>query len=130
MLSKVGGRKIAITLLCLGAGVAIDIYTTRGLSTNLYQLMLGIIATYSIANVAGKFSSKAKGADSERMNQMEGYVSGLASQLENTNKQVGNANKRVSALLALANSQIQTPAPVEPATPVANPDVPPNPQYP
>lgn len=54
MLDKIGGRKLAVSVLCLAAGVAIDLTTERGLSENLLYLMVGIIGTFTAGNVASK----------------------------------------------------------------------------
>lgn len=53
--SRIGGRKFAITMICLALGVIIDLNTARGLSENLLYLMLGIIGVFVSGNVIAKF---------------------------------------------------------------------------
>ena len=48
MIAKLGGRKTLITIICLVAGVAIDLATSRGLSENLLYAVYLVDAVYPI----------------------------------------------------------------------------------
>ena len=121
LLNKLGGRKNALTLICLIAAVAIDLTTERGLSSNLLTLMLGISGLYNISNVFNKkvtshdeveapvapainesvFEEIAALKQNQQM--LEQYAAGLLSTVEGIQSQVEASNKRVAALLSLNN---------------------------
>jgi len=117
MLDKVGGRKLLVTAVCLLAGVAIDLYTTRGLSANLLQLMIAIIGIYVTGNVLNKVAGRdAKGGVSredanivagriieveERIQQSEQYLNGMMTQLETAQKQINNNSKLAKAAMGI-----------------------------
>lgn len=64
-LQKLGGRKFLMALVCVGAGVAVDILSPNGLSAELAGLMAAIVATFSAANFAvTKQHFQSKGTDS------------------------------------------------------------------
>jgi len=115
MLAKLGGRKTMMAMIALAAGIAIDLATERGLSQNLMSLMMFIIGAYSTANVITKKvattdkpsnSAEVDAITSEVLNlrqgqqQVEQYLSGMLSQIEEVQKQVDNSNKRVAALIS------------------------------
>jgi len=118
MLDKLGGRKMAIAIISLIAGVIIDLTTTRGLSQNLMYLMLGIIGTFSITNVASKrVSNPATGLLSdvskaviqlqksavktnERQEMLEQHASATLSQVETLAKQNQVTSKKLAVVLA------------------------------
>lgn len=116
MLSKIGGRKMAITLVCLGAAVAIDLTTGRGLSENLMMLMITIIGTYTAGNVTAKFlgrgaavppvsDEKLKNLEAqlqqteERLEQGEQYLDSMMTMTQDIQKQMKANNNRVAALM-------------------------------
>lgn len=119
-MEKLGGRKTVMALICLIAGVAIDLTTNRGLSQNLLYLMMFIVGAYSTANVVNKGvvgraiqndEDKASNLDivkgqlydmSDRQQQLEQYISGTLSQVEAIQKQVELSNKKISALFEVA----------------------------
>lgn len=47
---KLGGRKFLMALLCMGAGVAIEIKGPSGLSANMVALLGALYATFSASN--------------------------------------------------------------------------------
>lgn len=49
-----GGRKSVLTLLILASGVAVDLLTERGLSSNLLTLLLGVLGLFVTGNVVSK----------------------------------------------------------------------------
>jgi uncharacterized membrane protein required for colicin V production len=51
-LQKLGGRKFLMALICVSAGVAVDILSPNGLSAELAGLMAAIVAAFSAANYA------------------------------------------------------------------------------
>ena len=116
MISKLGGRKMILTVLCLVAAVVIDLKTTRGLSSNLLTLMIAVIGIYNTSNVLTKVTSKKTSAPStndtskhildinERQAQYEQYLSGVMTQLENVQKQVNGVNKRLGIILTNKDS--------------------------
>ena len=106
MIQKLGGRKTLITIICLAAGVAIDLATSRGLSENLLYLMIAIIGIYTGGNVITKkvsISAASKDSTTESSSidqrQLEDHVAGLHSIVEDLQKQVGASNNRVAAVL-------------------------------
>ena len=114
-MGKLGGRKVAITLLCLAAGVAIDLMTERGLSQNLLYLMLGIIGTYVTGNVISKKFNPTEGAQpqmfdnkvAERVDLIEQYVSALDASVQQTNQNMDNTNKRIAAVATRLSGNAQ-----------------------
>ena len=104
-MDKIGGRKLVIAMVCLILGAAIDLTTVRGLSQNLLYLMLGIIGTFSVANVASKIATKKlvssvtsdKGLV-KRVDQGEVALIAMADQMSKTQSLVQAANKRVAIL--------------------------------
>lgn len=51
MFAKLGGRKLVFTLLAISVGVAVDLFTERGLSQNLKELLIFVGGIYTIGNV-------------------------------------------------------------------------------
>jgi hypothetical protein len=51
MFEKLGGRKFVMSLCLLIAGIAIELRSPTGMSTNMVGFMLGILATFSASNV-------------------------------------------------------------------------------
>lgn len=111
--NKFGGRKLAVSLICLVAGVAIDLNTERGLSQNLLYLMMFIVGAYSTANVlVKKTNSNAQSGQEagpsldkiaemdERQKQSEMNLGSVINVVEMLQKQVDLANKRMAALLS------------------------------
>ena len=112
MLDKLGVRKLIVTLLCLGAGLATDLCTDRGLSTNLLTLMISIVGMYNGFNVLNK-KIAPKGEDQSESDsqvtatviQLEQNQSQIVEQLITMAKQVELANKKASAALTVLNPQ-------------------------
>jgi hypothetical protein len=114
MFEKLGGRKFAIAMIILAGGVAIDLVTTRGLSEALMYLMLGILGTFSVTNVANKVATKDRAPEldtsildemKERQEQLEQHSAGMQSIVEDLNSQVEAANKRTLAILEQLGSR-------------------------
>ena len=52
---KVGGRKFVLALIAVAVGAAVDLLTERGLSQSLGMLLGGIVAAFSVTNMAVKY---------------------------------------------------------------------------
>lgn len=50
MLEQMGGRKFLMAVLCMAAGVAIELKAENGLSVNMLGLLTAIYATFSATN--------------------------------------------------------------------------------
>ncbi len=59
MIQKLGGRKFLVTLGVMGAGVAIDLLTEKGLSDNVMYLLFGASTGFGVVNV-GKYALNLK----------------------------------------------------------------------
>jgi hypothetical protein len=55
-LDKLGGRKFLMSLICMAAGIVIELYGKNGLSANMVALIGAIYATFTGANafITGK----------------------------------------------------------------------------
>lgn len=62
---KLGGRKFLLTLIVIGVGTAIELLTTRGVSTGFVSLLVGVLGVFSASNVAitNKAINQAPAAD-------------------------------------------------------------------
>ena len=104
MFDKIGGRKLAMSMIALLAGIIIDLNTERGLSEPLLYLLLGIIGTFSATNVASKAATRGQNVTKdpeveEKINQLEQHAAGLHNVVDDLGKQVESANKRTLAIL-------------------------------
>ncbi len=57
--AAIGGRKFFVNIVVLAVGVAVDIFTEKGLSTNLMYLLFGATTGYGVVNV-GKYALNLK----------------------------------------------------------------------
>jgi len=64
MIDKIGGRKVLVSVLVLGIGLAADIFLKNGISSNLLALLLGIVGSYTVGNV-GEHVAGAMGSRGE-----------------------------------------------------------------
>ncbi len=55
-IEAVGGRKTLMSLLVIAVGLAVDLATDRGLSTNLLTLLISVAGGYITGNVVTKFA--------------------------------------------------------------------------
>jgi hypothetical protein len=51
VLERLGGRKFILSLVVIAAGVAVQVYSNKGLSYELIVLLLGVKGSFSLSNV-------------------------------------------------------------------------------
>lgn len=84
--ARVWGRKTFITLICLGLGTIVDIYSKNGLSTNLMSLMGLLAGAYAVGNsVENHAASKTTIAQIESQSSNDPRIAGLENQVSIAN---------------------------------------------
>lgn len=68
---RLGGRKLVFMLLAIGAGVCIDLYSERGLSANLKELMIYVGGLYILGNVGSKTANAVREKNTASKKELE-----------------------------------------------------------
>ncbi len=58
-----GGRKMALTVLAIAVGTAVDLFTERGLSATFATFLAGAVGAFSAANVINTVRSGSASAE-------------------------------------------------------------------
>lgn len=89
---KLGGRKFVMSIICLVAGVLIEIYSKNGLSANMVALIGALYATFTGANafITGKsLSSEAATSPQDGSKEILAKLEAQQQQLPSILNQIG-----------------------------------------
>lgn len=112
LIEGLGGRKFIFTLLIIGVGTAVELYTERGMTQNFVALLLGSAGIFAAGNSASKFIGGKfgvglpEGAVGPDSGEVIAAVQGLTERVEATGAALeavaltsGNTQKLVKAAL-------------------------------
>lgn len=103
-----GGRKMALTVLAIAVGSAVDLLTDRGLSATFATFLAGAVASFSAANVINTVkmgsSSEAAAAPAEP----DPRVAELTASLQETNRDLAMAKAETQENFQQAATAVQS----------------------
>lgn len=113
MISKIGGRKVFMSMLMIAAGVGLD--ASVGLSENMMTLLMTIISAF----VAGNIGEHATGALAKKkqvaptrsqkvdLSPLEMKLAAVTKNAELQGQMVGQLNNKMDAIISLASQPQQ-----------------------
>lgn len=111
MIQRLGGRKLLVVILFALAGVAIDLFTARGLSSNLRDLLIALGGAFGLFNMGSKVAmAKTQSTQIETTpvdtTQLESLIEEKLGSIEEKIKPEGTPPEVLQYLKAIQNGQV------------------------